>query len=67
MDQNKAEILAINGLSFVVENEKCLAEYLNLSGTSLEHLKSCITNPNSMNTTLGSIIDFLLQNEAYLI
>ena len=67
MDQNRAEILAINGLSYVVADEKCLIGYLNLSGTSLEQLKNCMTNPESMPSTLGSIMDFLLQNEPYLI
>lgn len=67
MDQNKADIIALNGLTYIAENEDCLAGYLNLSGTSLEQLKQRISNPETMPSILASIFDYFLQNENYLI
>lgn len=67
MNKDRAEIIAINGLSFIAENEKYLSGYLNLSGLNLESLKSGTTNPEIMPTILASVIDYLLQNEKCLI
>lgn len=67
MDRDHAEIIAINGLSFIASNEKYLSHYIKLSGISLEQLQEGTSNPSTMPNILASIIDFFLQNENYLI
>ena len=67
MDHDRAEIIAINCLSFIAGNEKYLGGYLNLSGTDLNQLKENIANPEIMPGILASLLDYLLQNEKYLI
>lgn len=67
MDYDRAEIIAINGLSFIANDEKYLGGYLNLSGTNIEQLKENTTNPSTMPQILASILDYLLQNEKYLV
>ena len=67
MDKDRAEIIAINSLSFIAANEKYLAEYLNISGSTLNQLKQNTANPDEMPTILAGVLDFLLQNEPYLI
>ncbi|MBL4601946.1 MAG: DUF3572 domain-containing protein [Emcibacteraceae bacterium] len=67
MDHDRAEIIAINCLSFIAGNEKYLSGYLNLSGTDLNQLKENIANPETMAGILASLLDYLLQNEKYLI
>lgn len=67
MDRDHAEIIAINGLSFVAGNEEYLGHYIKLSGISLEQLKAGTSDPLTMPNILASIIDFLMQNEKYLI
>lgn len=67
MDYDRAEIIAINCLSFIAAEEKYLAEYLNLSGIDLKQLKENTSNPDMMPNILASVLDFLLQNENYLV
>ncbi len=67
MDSDRAEIIAINGLSFVAANEKYLAGYLNLTGLDLDTLRDNVANPEKMIEALAGILDFLMQNEAYLL
>lgn len=67
MDYDRAEIIAINSLSFIASDEKHLGEYLKLSGIGLEQLKKNTSNPETMPNILASVIDFLLQNEQHLI
>ena len=67
MNRDSAEVIALNGLTFIAENEKYLASYLNLSGIDLTLLKDNISNPETMPHILASIFDFLLQNEKILI
>ncbi len=67
MDSDRAEIIAINSLSFVAANEKYLAGYLNLSGMDLDTLRDNIANPAQMTDALAGILDYLLQNEGYLL
>ena len=67
MDHERAEIIAINALSFIAENETYLSGYLKLSGMSLDYVKESMANPESMKTILASVIDYLLQNEKCLI
>ncbi len=67
MDNDRAEIIALNGLSFIAGEEKCLEVYLNFTGVNIKQLKKNISNPKTMPETLASIIDFLLQNEKYLV
>lgn len=67
MDHEYAEILAINALSFIASDEKHLAGYLRLSGLSLESVKADMADPEKYQTLLGSILDYLMQNETILI
>ena len=67
MDYDRAEIIAINSLSFVASDEKILAGYLNLSGTDLSQIKENLANPETMTGILAGVLDYLLQNEKYLI
>ena len=67
LDKDRAEIIAINSLSFVASNEKYLAGYLNLSGSDLDVLKSALQTPETSQNIYASILDYLLQNEKYLI
>ncbi|MBT7582788.1 MAG: DUF3572 domain-containing protein [Kordiimonadaceae bacterium] len=67
MDYDRAEIIAINSLSFIAGEEKYLERYLNLSGIGLDQLKENISNPELMPNILASVIDFLLQNENCLV
>ena len=45
MDHQRAEIIAINSLSFIAADEIILASYLNLSGTDLNQVKDNLSNP----------------------
>jgi hypothetical protein len=67
MDHDRAEIIAINALSFIASDEKYLSGYLRLSGMSLEKVKAALENQDKMKTILGSILDFMMQNEKCLI
>ena len=67
MNRDSAEIIALNGLTFIAENEQYLASYLNLSGIDLTLLKDNMSNQETMPHILASIFDFLLQNEKILI
>lgn len=67
MDNDRAEIIAINALSFVASDEKILAGYLNLSGIDLHQIKENLANPETMAGILSGVLDYLLQNEKYLI
>ncbi|MEZ5757269.1 MAG: DUF3572 family protein [Emcibacteraceae bacterium] len=67
MDKDRAEIIAINCLSFIAADEKYLAGYLNLTGTDIYQLKKNTENPDEMPSILGSVLDYLMQNEKYLL
>ena len=67
MDYDRAELIAINSLSFIASEEKYLERYLNMSGINLTQLKENTSNPDLMPNILASVIDFLLQNENCLI
>lgn len=67
MDHDRAEIIAINALSFIASDEKYLSGYLRLSGMSLEKVKAALEIQDKMKTILGSILDFMMQNEKCLI
>lgn len=67
MDYDRAEIIAINALSFIASDEKHLSGYLKLTGMSLESVKSDLENKNKIGTILGSILDYMMQNEKCLI
>ena len=67
MDYDRAEIIAINSLSFIASEEKYLEQYLNLSGINLAQLRENTSNPEIMPNILASVIDFLLQNENCLV
>jgi len=67
MDHERAEIIAINALSFIAENETYLSGYLKLSGMSLDYVKASMAKTSSMKTILASVIDYMLQNEKCLL
>lgn len=63
MNEEFAETLALQALSFVANDEDMLIAYLHLSGMTLESLKKSASHKE----TLASILDFLLQNEKRLL
>jgi len=63
MDQEQAEILALEVFSFLAENEDGLIAYMRLSGLRPEDLKNNISNPE----ILSGVLDFLLQDEKRLV
>ncbi|MDG1995857.1 MAG: DUF3572 family protein [Emcibacteraceae bacterium] len=67
MNHERAEIIAINALSFIAENENYLSGYLKLSGMSLDYVKESMKNEASMKNILASVIDYMLQNEKCLL
>lgn len=67
MDFDRAEIIAINGLSFIASDEKYLAIYLNLSGLDMNTLRDNVSNPSKMAEALAGILDFLMNNENFLL
>lgn len=67
MDHERAEIIAINALSFIAEKESYLSGYLKLSGMSLDYVKQSMANEIAMKTILASVLDYMLQNEKCLL
>jgi hypothetical protein len=67
MDHERAEIIAINALSFIAENETYLSGYLKLSGMSLEYVKESLGEEENRKTILASVLDYLLQSEKCLV
>lgn len=63
MTYEQAEFLALQALVHITGQEDILLGFLELSGISLENLRDSATNP----ATLGSILDYFLQNEQRLI
>ncbi len=67
MDFDRAEIIAINCLSFIASDENHLSVYLNLCGHDLDTLRENVTNPKKMKETFAGILDFLMSNENLLL
>jgi hypothetical protein len=67
MDFDRAEIIAINCLSFIASDEKHLTIYLNLCGLDLNTLRVNVTHPGKMNETFAGVLDFLMGNENLLL
>lgn len=63
MNYEQAEILSLQALSHIAGDEDILMAYLRLSGITPEELKNSAADP----ATLGSILDYFLQNEKRLI
>lgn len=63
MNYDQAEILGLLALTHMAENHDVLAAYLDLSGITPDELKKSASDP----LTLGSILDYFLQNEKRLI
>ncbi len=63
MNYDQAEILGLQALSHVAQHEEILMAYLRLSGITPDELKDSAANP----ATLGSILDYFLQNEKKLL
>ncbi len=67
MDFDRAEIIAINALSFIASNEKYLAGYISLSGSDLNIIKENLAHSHLAADIYASVLDYLLQNEKCLI
>lgn len=67
MDHDRAEIIAINSLSFVASDEKLFSSYLSLSGLDIKTLRDDMANPEKMNEALAGILDYLMDNEQLLL
>lgn len=63
MNYDQAEIFGLQALSHMAKHEEILMAYMNLSGITPEELKNSAADP----ATLGSILDYFLQNEKKLI
>ncbi|PHZ83650.1 DUF3572 domain-containing protein [Paremcibacter congregatus] len=63
MNKEQAEIIALQALTYMATHEDILIAYLRLSGIAPEDLKNSAANP----ATLGSIIDYFLQDEKRLV
>lgn len=63
MNYDQAEIFGLQALSHMAEHEEILMAYLNLSGITPEELRNSAADP----ATLGSILDYFLQDEKKLI
>jgi len=63
MTPQEAEIIGLQALTHMAKYEDILIAYLQLSGITLEDLKTSAEAP----ATLGSILDYFLQNEKRLL
>lgn len=63
MNDEQAEILGLQALSYVAGDEEILLAYLKLSGITPQDLRNSASDP----ATLGSILDYFLQNEKRLL
>ncbi|PCI45995.1 MAG: hypothetical protein COB49_09380 [Alphaproteobacteria bacterium] len=63
MNNDQAEIIGLQALSHMAGDAEILTAYLRLSGITPEDLKNSAADP----ATLGSILDYFLQNEKRLI
>lgn len=59
MEQDAAELIAINVLTFLVGDEKRLERFLSLSGNSAESLAAGASQP----AFLAGILEYILQDE----
>lgn len=63
MNYDQAEIFGLQALSHMAEHEEILLAYLHLSGITPEELRNSAGDP----ATLGSILDYFLQDEKKLL
>ncbi len=63
MNYDQAEIIGLQALTHVAKHEDILLAYISLSGITPEELRNSAANP----ATLGSILDYFLQDEKRLI
>ncbi len=62
MDQNRAEIIAVEALSFLAADEGRLRRLLDWTGLTVEELRARAADP----TILGGVLDYLLAHEALI-
>ncbi len=63
MERVQAEVIGLQALTHMAKYEEILIAYIELSGITPEELRNSADNP----ATLGSILDYFLQNEKKLI
>lgn len=63
MTSDRAEVLAIQALGWIVEREELSGAFLGATGASVEELRSRAADPEF----LGFVLDFLLGDEDALI
>lgn len=63
MTYEQAEILGLKALAYMAAREEIMAAYLRLTGITAGHFRESATTP----ATLGSILDYFLQNEKRLV
>ncbi|MFC7050852.1 DUF3572 domain-containing protein [Emcibacter nanhaiensis] len=63
MMQEQAELIALEALTFIAEDEQAFIAFLRLSGFDRETLTAAAGDPS----VLGSVLDFLLQDEKRLL
>lgn len=63
MNQEQAEILALQALTHMAQQETILVAYLKLTGMTFEELRDSAAD----GATLGSILDYFLQDEKRLL
>jgi len=63
MTYEETEILGLTALAHMAAHEDIITAYLRLTGMTLDRLKESATDP----ATLGSILDYFLQNEKRLL
>lgn len=63
MNIEKAEVIGIQALGWIIGNDDISGAFLNMSGLSTDELKTRASDPEF----LGFVLDFLLGDEASLI
>ncbi len=63
MTYEETEILGLTALAHMAAHEEIITAYLRLTGMTPDRLKDSATDP----ATLGSILDYFLQNEKRLL
>lgn len=58
-----AQTLAVQALSWILDDEDRLFPFLNQSGLAPDEIKNSLSDPQF----LGGVIDFVLQNDAWVV
>ena len=63
MTNEQSEKIAIDALSFLVQDSENMKRFLSISGISADQIRIAATAPGF----LGGVLDFMMQNEALLL